>query len=619
MANGPLSPVMLIASDGLIQNPSNALKSNDDWAAEYQSIIQTGPVLDQALALQAANVGNISNLIVTSLTTIGSNTVPALGDAVTANLANVANSINNTATFTQVVESRGDQLLGSGDISIFAQVYSLATVYVRQCNEFINSANNTESISSTFTSMDDLTTGGLSQVNSNIAAFGQDLTAIGTTIDLSRLTLLGHPWLLLRQILVAGGLLPGLYAALTSAGISDQDLRQIQSNQPTVSADLDAKIYRVFQTITGRSLAEICELLDVTLSVNGTGSPARQSGGLATAADLLDPVKLLPNTWPGLLVSLPSGSPGQVSTVNIYDSQAQISPPVEAFYRVDPEFLALSRIIPANLAAANLAWARSLQQVKNVINQTLPNLASAASTVETNGNLPYIESLDSTTGPVPASVKSGVISTLGTGSGPDGLLYLNDLLGTIDGEGWANLMVPITDQFANLTGNQAFTDVTNNYVWMSGVLAGTYGNVSVGPINIPGDPTVYNDAGAAMTALIANTIANIAVFQTAQPAISTQLDQYWANLENRLTFEINNDELAGINLSELTTNRSAVLSLGTNLHAIGSDPDQAEFFSSIANVADPAGQAVLASLREARNRDAMLAKGFGIDTQLSAQ
>lgn len=613
MANGPLSPVMLIASDGLIANPSTALAANTSAFTTYQSVIQVGPVLTKALAL-----GNIvAPGTISDLTTMGNTTVPALGDAIVANVATLANAISNTSSFTQVITARGNQILGSGDASIFAQVYGMANGYVKQANQYINSANNTAAVSSTFTSMDNLTTGSLSVVSSSISQFGRDLDAVGTTIDLSRLASLGHPWVLLRQILKAGGLLPDLYAALNLAGVTDQDILFVQGNQPNIDGALDLRIYRALQSITGNGLQEICTLLDVTLSV----TTAAVNGVLTTAADLLNPKKLLPNAWPSLLVQLPSGTGSQpVTTVvfNIYLSSGEVSPQVQAYYQLDPEFIQLSRIIPADQAMANLAWSMSLQQIKNISNLPLPNLAVAASVVETNSGLDFIESLDGNTGPVPTSVKNQIYADLGTGSGPNGLLDLNDLLGTASGVPWDELIGALDDELANVSGLSAYTDVTINYTKMINMLDGDYGNVEVGPILLPGDVTVYNNANDALQPLIANVVANIATFQSSYPSQSTTLNNLWTDLTDRLIMENDNLQQASIDFGQLSTNRSAVLSLGTTLHAIGSDPDASEFFTRIANASSSSGQAIIASLREARNRDAMLAAGLGIDTQLSA-
>lgn len=613
MANGPLSPVMLIASDGLIANPSTALAANTSAFATYQSVIQVAPVLTKALAL-----GNVvAPGTISTLTTMGNTTVPALGDAIVSNIANLANAISNTSSFTQVITARGNEILGSGDASIFAQIYGMANGYVKQANQYINSANNTEAVASTFTSMDSLTTGSLSVVSSDIGQFGRDLGRIGTTIDLAQLQYLGHPWLLLRQILKAGGLLPDLYAALTRAGVSDRDIVAVQANQPQIDAGVDLQIYRALETVTGSGLQEICTLLDVSLSV----TTPTVAGVLTTAADLLDPQRLLPSAWPSLLAQLPSGTGSQPVTtvlINIYLASGEVAPQVQQYYQLDPEFIQLSRIIPADQAMANLAWSMSLRQIKNVTNLSLPDLARAAAAVESNTGLTYIESLDGSTGPVPASVKNQIYADLGTGSGPNGLLDLNDLLGTASGQPWDELITSVDQVLANVANLSAYTDVTINYAKMINLLDGDYGNVEVGPILLPGDATIYNNADEALQPLIANAVANISTFQSSYPGQSSSLNDLWTDLADRLIMETDNLQLASIDLAQLSTNRSAVLSLGTSLHGIGSDPDASEFFTRVANASSPSGQAIIASLREARNRDAMLSAGLGIDTQLSA-
>ena len=613
MAGGPLSPLMLIASNGLVTIPSFAISANGDLTnaiATYQSSIQVADVITKAVAL--GNVGNITANTIANLTTMGATTVPALGDAIDANVAVAANAINNTATFTQVVQSQENRILGNGDLSIFAQVYGMSYGYLKQTNTYINSANNTEIIGATFTSMDALTTGGLSQVSNNVTTFGPDLAAIGTTIDLSRLQYLGHPWVLLRQMLQAGGLLPGVYDALIMAGLSDRDILSVQSNAPEISADLDLKIYQAFLLVNGDNLSQVCLLLDVESSTAET---------LGTAADLLNPKKLLPNSWQTLIVQFPSGTatePTELVTVNIYNAESgQVSSQVLEFYNLDPEFLNLSRIIPPDQAAANLAWARSFYQVKNVITLTLPDLAAGATAVESNAGLSFIESLNGNTGPVPANVTTQLTSDLGP-AGENRPFTLNDFMGSISGIPWTNALGNLNSEIANVSNLTAFTNITGTYTVMIDVLDGVYGNVSVGNIILPGDATVYGNADAALQPLIANAVSNIAAFQSSYPTQSTTLNDQWTVLVDQLNLEYTSLEQADVNFDDLQTSRPAILNLGTSLHSIGTDPDAAPFFESIANVADDAGQAVIASMREGRNIDALGKSGVGTDTQLPA-
>lgn len=615
MSAGPLSPLMLIASNGLVVNPSSALAANSDLSnavATYQSSIQVAEVVSKAVAL--GNVGNITANTIANLITMGATTVPALGDAIDANVANAANAINNTATFTQVVQSEGDRILGNGDLSIFAQVYGMCYGYLKQTNTYIDSANNTEIIGATFTSMDALTTGGLSQVSNDVKLFGPDLAAIGTTIDLSRLQYLGNPWVLLRQTLQAGGLLPGVYDALIMTGLTDRDILSVQSNAPEISDDTNLKIYQGLLMVTGNTLSQMCLLLDVDTTTAET---------LSTGADLLNPKKLLPNSWQTLVVQFPSGTvtePTELVTVNIYNEDSgQVSSQVLEFYSIDPAFLNLSRIIPPDQAAANLAWARSFYQIKNVITLTLPELSAAATVVESNAGLPFVESLNSNTGPVPANVKNQIFSDLGTGSGENGRLSLSDFMGAISGDPWISAIGNLSNEIANVSNLTAFTNITGTYTVMIELLDGAYGNVSVGNIEFPWDPgVIYGNADAALQPLIANAVANISVFQSAYPTQSTTLNEQWTVLTGQLSMEDENLTLAGVNFDELQTSRPAILNLGTSLHSIGTDADAAPFFESIANVSDDAGQAVIASLREGRNIDALGKSGVGTDTQLPA-
>jgi hypothetical protein len=90
-------------------------------------------------------------------------------------------------------------------------------------------------------------------------------------------------------------------------------------------------------------------------------------------------------------------------------------------------------------------------------------------------------------------------------------------------------------------------------------------------------------------------------------------------MAEQLTYEITNLALAGVEFAELTTSTSALLSIGTNLHEIGTDvgPDgQNTFFTAIADTTNIYGQAVIASLREGRNIEVLNTAGIALDTQI---
>jgi hypothetical protein len=140
--------------------------------------------------------------------------------------------------------------------------------------------------------MDSMITGSVSSVNLATTAFGQDLTNLGQLIDTGNLNNLGSPLALVQQIYRVVGAIPALSIAFVLAGIS-QDV-VVNLSDPTVSVvDSDQKLmYTAMTQITGDTLAQILTVLNV------------KTVGIATMSDLLNPVKLFPNSFQSLTVPL---------------------------------------------------------------------------------------------------------------------------------------------------------------------------------------------------------------------------------------------------------------------------------------------------------------------------
>ena len=212
-----LTPLLLIAGAGLSNNTGigfNAVFANAIYSYEHTTVISS--LLG---VLGNTSPANLSNATIQSLESIGSTSCPALGDSVPAAYsANIANSITG---FIGSITSTADQLLGGGDDSKFVQVFTSAEGYVAQTNGYINSSlNGGTYLGNTFTSMNSLITGNLTDVNLALQTFGRDLAALGQAIDLANLDNIGSPAALLRQVFAIGGITPSLRTELIQAGLT---------------------------------------------------------------------------------------------------------------------------------------------------------------------------------------------------------------------------------------------------------------------------------------------------------------------------------------------------------------------------------------------------------------
>ena len=626
MSNGQYSSVMLIATDGLLQNQGLNVSGNLTVAINaYANTTAVSSYLD-ILSTAFANVGVANDQITTStfssIQALAANTFPAITDAVPA--AYAANLVigNATTGFSGLVTTQANLVLGSGDISIFAQVYSLCQGYISQNNPIINTVKNSTSLAPTFTNMNSLSTGGISDINRVLPVFGEDLLKLGQAWDLTRLIYYGFPSALLFQMAKAGGLLPEFTAKLDAAGLSTEELNAILTGT-SATTQAEGIIYQAMLDTTGSTLDQVKTILDVTTT------------NLTTMADLLNPVRTLPNSYQQLTIQAPTGGgpiPVTISLTNIYSAAATVNAVILPMFINDEAYTELAKIIPSDQALANRAIANSLGQVKNISQLTLPAFTTAVRAIETNTGLGNINAL---TQPVPTSVSSNLNTLLATGTGPNGTLTLFDFMGATAG-------VPYTAEFTaaanTINSMQAanslyFLSDANNgvYTVMQDTLNGDYTTVgNIGPPveititippGLPGAGTYGNLDLAFTTGLLpaaANLIANVV---TANPGNVTSLNSNFSNMAAQLSAETVNLTLAQVNFADITGNsRSSVMSLASNLQQIGKDvapQGQAEFFTAIANTQNIYGQAIESSFREGRNIVALNDAGIGMDSQIS--
>jgi hypothetical protein len=202
-----LSPLQLQAGAGLLQNQGLHVASS--WTAQSTAYTTLPLLVD--LINTIANI-DLLPATVANLQTLASNSCPALADSIpSAFISNVGNTVDTTFAVTSPTQSdpgmtgmitlTGELYLGNGDNSKFAQIFNSATGYADTTNIFINSAVNANTyLGGTFTDMDNLVTGSLTEVNLATKAFGDDLSNAGQYINLADLANYGSPLALIQQI-----------------------------------------------------------------------------------------------------------------------------------------------------------------------------------------------------------------------------------------------------------------------------------------------------------------------------------------------------------------------------------------------------------------------------------
>lgn len=367
-----ISPLSLTAGAGLYQN--QGIQVNATFTtnrATYESTALIGNLLYTINAAVGLGVGSTT---LANLKTIGANVsanyFPALGDSLPSNLSA---TVGNAGLIANISDA-GNSYVSS--TSVFVQIFSAAQGYVSTTNDLIESAVNANNyLGPTFTSMDDLISGDLARVNLAYPAFGADLQQLGELIDFESY---GTPAALLQRIAQQGNMLngttPALQEHLLSCGLSNQDIADLVNNNVQslfnpaglTQAQFDSLQKRAYPCMTEVQGADLQDILDIL----GVTTP-----NINTLADLLNPVKIFPTSWPSLTMSTPAGP------ILIYNPDATIRDAVSQALSTSaliPQACdQLAKIIPPDQAQANQALTISFLQIKNIGGVGLPQLAEA--------------------------------------------------------------------------------------------------------------------------------------------------------------------------------------------------------------------------------------------------
>lgn len=299
----------------------------------------------------------------------------------------------------------------------------------------------------------------------------------------------------------------------------------------------------------------------------------------------------------------------------------------------------LQQIIPADQALANKALSVALGQVNGISTTPLPVFAQTAKALETTRDLPLISSL---TTAVPASVANYYTSTLAVGGGVNGDIRVVDVIGLA--AGWI-----ATDAFlqtVEIFSTMDLSDLTLIYDTMAKALNGDYGPTDSGPLVIPGgrpcagtyngtlippdpgpppvpgyyDPTAISLAMACLVGAAGTEISNL---ETTYPEQTAQLNDLWDSMAEQVVREDTLQPIVKLNYGDLTANdRVSIYSFIYSLPTYGNETQEggiAWFLEAMADLTTQGGQAIVASLREGRNQEALGTSGIYTNTRVPSE
>lgn len=581
--------------------------------------------LGQQVADETSN-GSIYTCIVDFVTNVDpANLIQATG--------NWSTTIDgNKATLTDYLVTLNDRM--TADATQYAQIFLSSVGYQSQSNAVLEEQQANKKYTAAFNpntgGMNTLTTGSLNQFTANLVATSSDMSKLGQLISLQNLDDLGLPGELLAQIgRVSGGEIPSISSLLSTAGVSRTSITTVSGGTNNFSNQEEELAYKVMLAVTGDSLKQVLSVLGVTQT------------GFTTMAQLLDPQKIFPNSFQYLRC------PSTTNLVNLYIGGGgtwAVNQNLRPLFVADPVNIyagpnnttgleILSKITPPEVALANKAMARALQQISGIQNSNLPALSRAMALVETNSGLPLIENA---TQPTPPNVDSFISGSVANGTGQNGTVKVSDICGSPSG-------IDLTDEFSAVQGNLTsigFTTLTANagsptsgvngiYTYMNYAL-GTddynvpdgFGNVQIvipaGPAagTYPAVPTSLPLARAAAmtgdgsgTGLIPAASSALTTIVTNNASPVANITPAWTNIVNTLQRQEQNLARAEIDINNLLPDdRSTAMLFGEQTHAFGVDvaPGGAnEILGLMAQTGNVSGQALIASLREGRNLKAL--------------
>ena len=278
MSGNTLTPLQLISAASLLQNQGLSASPTLSDAFDVYSNTAVMSAFFDALALDG------------SLATLAANTVPAFTNSLPVAYANLGSQMS-TVLFAQANSDAG-----SGDLSKFIQALNLVEAYAQNTNLFVNSAVNSQTyLGNTFTSTNDMITGDVTTINLATNTFGQDLVNLGGLINLTDLENLGSPLALIQQIVELTGNIPVLSLLLLAEGVPEEIVLNLTDPSISVADSIQRLMYQAMTKVTDDNLTQILKVLRVTTT------------GIDTMADLLNPVKIFPNSYQSLTVVTSNG------------------------------------------------------------------------------------------------------------------------------------------------------------------------------------------------------------------------------------------------------------------------------------------------------------------------
>ena len=446
----------------------------------------------------------------------------------------------------------------------FIKSWNLFTGYKESQNQIIGSfANSGTFLLGNYSNIDDLVTGDLAGVTTDFKLFGADCINLGKTFDLSNAHRWNTPSVLLQTLQRNNAVSAAINFALLTLELTVNEITSISEGMYEATRSQEQKIYTAFQNITGDDLAEILQATNC------------QTPGLRSLADLLDIRYQFPLSYRTLTVPRYSVNTTSIKTYdNIYVNNG-VNTNIE--YRGDY----LDGIVGDEIALACGAFSMAIMQVKDILTMDPEAFAQVIGHME---RIDFTPNLLVNTGaaPVTSAVTNTGLNNTAWGTGPSNTYTYCDFYGAVSGVPYAKYYALIQPLIERLT--------------------------------TPALRTIYADLLAAasigdeVTTLLKVTAANdeIVRIKTMDPIASAKLNHYWSMLGTQLSAE---QRATAFSISAPFTfvtglDRNDIYAWVRDLESFAQDTVQCgavEVITALCDTTTLTGQSIIAAMIEARN------------------
>lgn len=513
------------------------------------------------LAYQAIDSG-ITTTVYQNLISIGSTTIPALGNSKPSTYTNTYSGEITRYGWLRLIpyQAYNEFYINNGSYSDFTNTLLACYSKKNQLNSVIKSVNNSLTfLDGIYSNMNDLITSDITGVSMSTFYWGQDLIASGRVIDLTSIDTFGEPVNLLRTLYKNRALTKSINLALLGAGMSTSMLTKLIEGD---SATLEQQrlIYAAFCLIMGNDLKEALIPLNC------------QTPGLETLADLLYVKKLFPNSYRTLTYPKFNTTTQPTNSKTYYlifsGNGANITD-IELGAR-------LRNMVPPDVAVTSDMFTTSMLQIKNIHTMNIEKFSQVVFNLE---NTEGLTNIGGTSKPTNTQMANNVLTSIAKGSNSDGSYNMCDFFGSM-----TSLHYPWQELQSKISQLQS-TTLTNIYNQMYTVMT--------------------SSDFSTMQTLINQANTEIASIKTLKASLANQLNTTYQLFGTYLQKEQDARTLALPNLEDLVSTDTDIVSFVENIDTYAQETEtkgMAVVIENISNKSTIGGNNTIGAMREARNK-----------------